>query len=155
MLVHRSGAVTKTFDNNDRLLLGLHLDTWFKQMAHERIWTNNRIAINMGASSRRLLVMDVGLDQIVGLLRTPEDPHPERRGASELGRDFMWRHPDYPVLSIEIRPGEAYIAATENIIHDASTADMAHRDVMLTLLGRFHRDRALPYVDQPALPAAA
>jgi hypothetical protein len=38
-----------------------------------------------------------------------------------LGRAFLSRYPDVPVMRCRVKPGEAYIAPTENIVHDGSS----------------------------------
>ena len=56
-------------------------------------------------------------------------------GATALGQAFMQRYPDYPVIKVRVAPGEAYIAPTENMIHDASTVAKRVPDLHLTFLG--------------------
>ena len=40
-------------------------------------------------------------------------------------------------MRVVVRPGEAYIAPTEDVIHDGDTEAITTADVALTLLGRF------------------
>jgi hypothetical protein len=48
------------------------------------------------------------------------------------------RHwPDYPVVKLRIRPGEAYIAQTENLIHDGSTLGQRGFDLAFMADGFF------------------
>ena len=47
----------------------------------------------------------------------------------------MRAFPDYPVVRLTIRPGEAYIAPTENLIHDGSTLGMTSPDLALHMIG--------------------
>ncbi len=49
----------------------------------------------------------------------------------------MKRYPDYPVIKVRVAPGEAYIAPTENMIHDGSTVGKQYPDIHLTLFGYF------------------
>jgi hypothetical protein len=49
----------------------------------------------------------------------------------------MRAYPDYPVTALTIHPGEAYIAATENLIHDGSSMGLTDPDVLFTILGEF------------------
>jgi hypothetical protein len=58
-------------------------------------------------------------------------------GPSAIARDFMRAFPSYPAVRLRIRPGEAYIAPTENIAHDGSTIGMDAMDITLTVIGRF------------------
>ena len=38
-----------------------------------------------------------------------------------LGRKFLRVFDDYPITRIRVKPGDAYIAPTENIVHDGCT----------------------------------
>ena len=63
---------------------------------------------------------------IAGLLAKEMGPHrkPPRR-FSLIGREFMERFPDVPVVRCRIGPGDAYIAPTENLVHDGSHSGKA------------------------------
>ena len=54
----------------------------------------------------------------------------------ELQHKFFDRFSDYPVFMLSIEPGEAYIAPTENIIHDGSTYFKQHCDIAAVILGQ-------------------
>jgi len=53
----------------------------------------------------------------------------------------MQAFPDQFVLRLGVAPGEAYIAPTENLIHDASSMWMGDSDLSLTILAQL-RGRA-------------
>jgi hypothetical protein len=55
---------------------------------------------------------------------------------TDIARDFMRHYNDYPVVRVMIRPGEAYLAPTENIIHDGSSANKNLRDLHITWRGK-------------------
>ncbi len=130
--VSLTGLPALTTDYDDPLLWGLHVDSWFKQPVDGRRGTFGRMGVNIGVEPRRIQIIDIGLDRIVDMV-------PGGRGMSayDLGRAFMRLYPDYPVLAVTVRPGEAYIAPTENVIHDGNSVDMAAPDVLLTWLGNF------------------
>jgi hypothetical protein len=52
-------------------------------------------------------------------------------------QDFMTLFPSYPVVRVRIHPGEAYVAPTENILHDGSSIDMNAMDITFSIRGRF------------------
>jgi hypothetical protein len=54
-----------------------------------------------------------------------------------VGHDFMRSFPGYPVLRVRIRPREAYIAPTDNLIHDGSSVGKNYPDIAVHLLGYF------------------
>ena len=43
----------------------------------------------------------------------------------------------YPVVRLQIDPGEAYIMPADNLLHDASTERTRFPDITLTFLGYF------------------
>jgi hypothetical protein len=67
------------------------------------------------------------------------DPRIKDSG-SGLAHLFFETFPDYPVVRIRVAPGEAYIAPTENMVHDGSTDEQSQIDVTLTVLGTFPPD---------------
>lgn len=76
-------------------------------------------------------------------LSDPQDIYEDFRGLS-LGQRFMRACPDYPVVRLQIEPGEAYILPTDNLMHDASTADNSFPDITVTYLGYFsHSESSL------------
>lgn len=144
VMVQQGGLVTSTIDRTDGKLLGLHLDSWSQLPGQERPRAINRIAINLGPAPRHLLLLDVGLDQVLALLGGAEPG----ANPTATARHFLAAHPDYPVLSLEVRPGEAYVAATENLIHDGSSLASPGPDMIFTLLGDFNRAAVVPHLLQ-------
>jgi hypothetical protein len=49
---------------------------------------------------------------------------------------FLHKFPEYPVVRLAVLPGEAYIAPTENMIHDGTTEGMRVLDQQVTVRGR-------------------
>lgn len=127
---------TTTRDHETNKFIGLHVDSWSRLGSMQRDRAPNRIAINLGQSPRYLLFMDLSVAEIVQLTAHDGDGDKELN-PTETGRIFMRRFNRYPVLRLQILPGEAYIAPTENLIHDGSTAGSATPDIMLSLLGQF------------------
>jgi len=140
--VNKPGMPTTTDDPSDDKLLGLHVDGWSHLGVEHRNDACNRMCINIGQESRRLFFINLPLRRIDEIL-SEIDIYPVGASASEIGRIFMQNFPDYPVVSLEIAPGEGYIAPTENVVHDGSTSLMTKPDVTMTWLGRF-----LPHTDQ-------
>lgn len=139
LLVNRSGWATITGDKFDDKRIGLHLDSWSQRPSEQRADAPNRICINAGREPRRLLLVNLPLPRILALLAQRKLLRPEA-GATEIGQLFMRTFPDYPVLSIEVRPGEAYIAPTENTIHDGASDRMQRPDITYTVVGHFRAD---------------
>jgi tryptophan 7-halogenase len=140
LLVNRSGYLTITGDKFDKKRIGLHLDGWSELSSHQRDDAPNRLCINLGEQPRRLLYVNLPLRNVIA--------HLERSGQTllglgptDIGRAFLRAFPDYPVVSVEVHPGEAYVAPTENIIHDGASDRMTAPDITLTILGHFLKER--------------
>ncbi len=135
IVVSDTGLPTLTSDLEDHLLWGLHVDSWFGRATDARSDAPNRMGVNIGTQPRRMQIIDLGLDEIAALL--PDPPGAPPASAYDLGRRFMLTFPDYPVTALTIHPGEAYIAATENLIHDGNSMGLTDPDVLFTILGEF------------------
>lgn len=148
-LVQPGGLRTATLDPNDDKRQGLHVDSWSRNGLLERTTAPNRICLNLGSAPRRLLMLDLGFDQIAGMMSGAPIDNP-----TDIARAFLALHPTYPILAVEVQPGEAYIAATENLVHDGSTIGSSAPDVTLTLLGEFRRSDAERHFIQVEATAA-
>jgi hypothetical protein len=140
--LNRSGLITTTVDAIEFLPnkphVGLHLDSWEKAPLRRRHLSSNRICINLGHEPRYFLFINLSLMKMFELLglSTAVDISHYYRG-NELPDKFMKTYPDYPVIKLALAPNQAYIAPTENIIHDASTLDKKELDLSLTFIGKF------------------
>ena len=57
--------------------------------------------------------------------------------ADRVGQAFLKRFPGYPVVKIRLKPGEAYIAPTENMLHEGSSLHIDETGFQFILLGHF------------------
>jgi len=131
------GKLTTTYDRGPRYV-GLHIDSFYDAPPQLRAASANRICFNLGAEDRWLLFVNVPVGDIAARMRAlyPDDLAVQGSG-SVLGHRFLQAFPDYPVVKVRVAPGEAYIAPTENMIHDGSTYGMRSIDVKMTILGHF------------------
>lgn len=116
------------------LMVGLHIDSWFNaSMTNRSSGLPNRMCVNLGPERRFFMFMNLPLPVMREMLgRMPTDP-------VTFPVEFMEAFPDYPVVKLEVGPGEAYIAPTEIIIHDATTIGKEYTDATFTILGNFDR----------------
>jgi hypothetical protein len=115
---------------------GLHVDNWDGLDLHSRHLAANRICINIGKSDRYFLFLPVSLMGMASLLATEMGPDWETpRRYTVIGRQFMERFPDMPVVRCRLGPGEAYIAPTENLVHDGSSIGQSEIDEQFTIRG--------------------
>ena len=135
---------TVTVDPRSRKLIGLHADDWYRFPLNTRHRSPNRICFNIGGQARFFLFINLSMVAICEAVSTAgSDASWERIGSTSMGRLFMKLYPCYPIIRIRVDPGEAYIAPTENVIHDGSSVAMSVLDLSLSLRGQFKLAPAL------------
>lgn len=123
---------------SDRELIGLHNDGTQLMTIETAHTFENRISINLGKDSRYFLFVNLHLVEAHKMLQ-------ERMSADEfklvnisnIPKYFFSNFPDYPVIRIEQKPYQYYIAATYNCFHDGSTLGSKHLDITMTYFGKF------------------
>jgi hypothetical protein len=132
-----SGTPTLTTGRHERFT-GLHVDSWYQHALADRAGSPNRISINLGPRDRFFLCVNLPVQRLAELLA---QQHPYEDGHRDAGfglpRSFLRRFPDYPVTRIRIRPGEAYLSPTENIIHDGYAPPQGQIDLQFSCRGYF------------------
>ena len=151
---------TVTFNGAEKCYIGLHLDSWDRMPLAKRAQSTNRICINIGQEDRYLLFINLTLMDMLEILRSKsrslfefsrikqlienmlgkkliESKFTESMNPYHVGPLFMDSYSSYPVIKIRVSPGEAYIAPTENMIHDGSTLGKTFLDRHLTIRGYF------------------
>ena len=115
---------------------GLHVDNWDQTDLDSRHLATNRICINVGEEDRYFLFLPLSLMDITSVLSEEMGPQWKASGRYTLiGRQFMERFPGMPVIRCRIAPGEAYIAPTENLVHDGSSVGQSDVDEQFTVRG--------------------
>lgn len=140
VMVSEPNLTTVTYDPEQNHFVGLHIDSWFGSPWNTRHLAPNRIAVNVGLEPRYLVFMNLTIRQLYERLI---EVGYSSSSLTSLGPDFatlVTRHFDqYPIVRVKIYPGEAYIAPTENIVHDGSTIGNKYLDLNLTILGMLGR----------------
>jgi hypothetical protein len=132
------GLVSTTLNPRTSQYIGLHLDSFYSHPLETRHLSPNRLCINTGSESRFLLFINLTLQQMHEVLLEQLDKGIAHTwDETNVGNTFMRHFPHYPVIKVLLQPGEAYIAPTENLIHDSTTEGMSAPDVTVTLLGAF------------------
>ncbi|MFE3190804.1 hypothetical protein ACFXHA_17470 [Nocardia sp. NPDC059240] len=120
--------------------VGLHVDSWHDSPLAARATAPNRLSVNLGHHDRWLLCVNAPLHVMEralrerGLLDGADGPR------SGLGKRFMEVFPRYPVTKIAIHPGEAYIAPTENMLHDGYAQPHGQLDLQFCCRGYFRAE---------------
>ncbi|MEC8678484.1 MAG: hypothetical protein VXX85_06495 [Candidatus Margulisiibacteriota bacterium] len=125
-------ASTDSRQNNS--FVGLHFDTFSQSTFNKRHFAENRLVANIGLETRYLLFINLTVADICEMLNIDIDS--TNLSILELQHKFFDRFSDYPVFMLSIEPGEAYIAPTENIIHDGSTYFKQYCDIAAVILGQ-------------------
>lgn len=131
---NQPGMRTVSFNAETQEHVGLHLDSFDNLPDHRRAEASNRLSINLGEEDRQLLFLPI---EAIALLADVDNRSEPCLPGSRLATRYLTSRPETKVWSLRIRPGEAYIAPTENMIHDGSSSAMSVRDLHCTLRGYF------------------
>lgn len=116
------GLQTVTFNEQIEKFIGLHVDNWEGAALLNREALPNRLCVNIGSSHRYFLFVPCSLCSMIDVLERVHGRDwqiPPR--LTSIGRLFLEEYPSFPVIRCKVLPGEAYIAPTENLVHDASS----------------------------------
>jgi hypothetical protein len=133
--VHQPGLQTVTYDRSKNSFIGLHLDSWDRLPLASRHVSLNRVCVNVGCQTRYFMFLNLPLVGIAKILAGCKSG--SRRLPQTVGPAFLWHFPDYPIIRVRVDPGEAYIAPTDNLIHDATTIGATGMVHSFTVRGRF------------------
>jgi hypothetical protein len=126
-------TMTKAVDQNARI--GLHFDRWDRLSVDELEQSSNRISINLGPVDRHFIFLNQTAPGMAAMLE--RENLQVARDVRAIGAAFMSAFPEYPVVRLRLRPGEAYMAPTENVLHDGSSAGVRETNHYLSIRGRF------------------
>jgi hypothetical protein len=125
---------TVTINRDINRFNGLHVDNWDRIDLNSRHLASNRICINIGKGDRYFMFLPVSLMDMASLLAKEMGPHWKPPGRyTAIGRQFMERFPAVPAVRCWLAPGEAYIAPTENLVHDGSSLGQSEVDEQFTI----------------------
>ena len=137
-LINPGNRETTTINLSNGLFTGLHIDYWDKLELSAIEDARNRISFNLGRSSRYLLFINLTVRTLIQLIEDKKQIDYENYNQNNVVFDFLSLYPDYPVLKLEIKPFEGYIAPTENMIHDGSTLNIPTKDIQVFSQGYFN-----------------
>jgi hypothetical protein len=121
--------------------LGLHMDSWEGMPLSALDTAPNRICINFGKEPRYLIFVNLTMRKIYELTKAFHQIDLNTVGQDLLTITFFKHFPDYPVVRVKVNPYEAYIAPTENMIHDGNTEGVVSTDVHYTVRGYFNKKK--------------
>jgi hypothetical protein len=138
IVAHHPNRTSTTLDTRRKCHPGLHIDNWDNRSLQERHKATNRISINVGQQDRYLIYLNLELQRLYDLAKEGGADLSSVGIGTGLAREFMRLYPSYPVVKLRISPGEAYIAPTENMIHDGCTHGQIYVDLSLIIRGYFN-----------------
>ncbi len=110
-----AGLLTGTVNRAEGFLEGIHVDSWDGVALADRQASRLRLVFNFGPGDRWLLFVPKSLTEL-GF------PHfSEGREVSPSASDLFVSGKITHTWALRIKPGEAYLAATDAIFHDVST----------------------------------
>ncbi|PWN69287.1 hypothetical protein C1631_014625 [Chryseobacterium phosphatilyticum] len=115
---------------------GLHIDKSIFFTPHTAYKSDNRISINVSAESRFLYFINLTLRQIYTKIQKKNS---EKITSENIVEEFFKLYPHYPVLRLEIKPYQYYIAPTDNFIHDGTTLGNKFFDITMVYTGVFDK----------------
>lgn len=133
-VLYRAGLPTATFNVQSRRHVGLHVDIW-DRMGWRNAWRGgNRISINLTPSPRYFIFVPIQVSRLAALLMRNNPALTDHN--FNLAAEYLRRHPRALIYRLRVDPGEAYVAPTENIIHDGIPVATGV-DGTLVIRGRF------------------
>jgi hypothetical protein len=126
-----SGLHTSTLDVTIGRRIGLHVDSWDHMPLGIRHLARTRLCLNLGERMRSLLFLPFDVRAIAGAMVADSQAH-----SGNLGERFCAAFRNAPVLRLDIPPGWAYLAPTENLIHDGCSEPSEKPDLTAAWLGR-------------------
>ncbi|MEH0490469.1 MULTISPECIES: hypothetical protein [Streptomyces] len=124
---------TTTEDSTTGRRIGLHVDNFDRLPYARRHQGRRRLCLNLGPGPRYLLIGDHDIQQICRTLHADPDRHHPH--TEDIRRYVTAGHP-LRCLRIRLDPGDGYIAPTEFLAHDGSTAGIDQPSVAAFWLGQ-------------------
>ncbi|MDG4765655.1 hypothetical protein O7632_16335 [Solwaraspora sp. WMMD406] len=130
-VVHSPQQLSTAYNYAERVFMGLHLDNHQDYPLTERHLSYLLAGVNLGFAHRYVHFVNLRVVDLIRLLR--ETGHPVPITTHALKNAFFAAFGGYPVVRIRLRPGQAYVVNTQDVLHDGATNDVGLPDVsMLT-----------------------
>jgi hypothetical protein len=141
----RPGQRTTSVNKRTGKKVGLHIDTFEMVPIKDRLKEKYRCVVNIGTQPRKFIFDPRSGFEILSEIR--EQNCKDDFGSQSPTTALRIASGKFPLelYSMTVHPGEAYIAPTEVIPHDASTFKNQGNGATYTFRGHFQLDR-LPYL---------
>lgn len=121
----------------DKRYMGVHNDGTKYVPLHSLYQSGNRLSINLGKEPRYFLFINLTLTQALNMLKQKIDVKQHKIDIINISTWFFRYYPDYPVIRVEQKPYQFYIAPTDNCFHDGSTLGTRELDILMVYFGSF------------------
>lgn len=125
------------FKPSDVKYMGLHNDGTKLMSIYTAHKFGNRISINLSSESRSFIFVNLSMIQAFNMLKKKVSLNEKDINIANIPQIFFKHFPDYPVLKIDLKPYQYYIAPTDNCFHDGSTLGKVNLDICLIYFGSF------------------
>lgn len=130
-------VMPKGYKEEDKVYLGIHNDGTYYVPFRTIRNSGNRLTINLGLETRYFMFINLTMSQAYNMIRKNFDLTNHTVDVINISKYFYACFPDYPVLRIEQKPYEYYVAPTDNCFHDGCTLGNKELDIVLAYLGAF------------------
>lgn len=135
LVLNPPGIPSTAFNYDKGICVGMHIDDHQKLDFNKRESGFQLLNINLGEATRYICFVNYSFRDIFKKVREKTDEHIQ--SAKALKDLFFHFFPNTPLYRISILPKEAYIAVTQNFIHDGNTNNDGKLDISLLLGGEF------------------
>ncbi|GAA4681540.1 hypothetical protein GCM10023347_40510 [Streptomyces chumphonensis] len=136
-VVNRPGLISTAFDFDSGHFVGLHIDNHQRFPVHRRDSSQILFAVNIGFSHRYLIFAPWTVRGMLSRLGKPTESRSEDTDSVSLKEEYLSAFPREPLFRIRLEPGDAYLCAPQNLIHDGATNDSGSADVALLMSGDY------------------
>lgn len=133
LYVNPSNKSTIAFNEKINKFIGLHIDNSLNRKVNE-FDRPNRICFNISEESRFLIYSELKSSDLFEMAKCKNF-----RIVNDMDLvQFLYEYfPNHPLYKVEIKPGQAYIAPTDILIHDGSTLGNKKLDATFVVYGFF------------------
>ncbi|MFI7241655.1 hypothetical protein [Streptomyces qinglanensis] len=133
-VVHGPGLVSTAYNYEQRTFMGLHLDNHEDLPLTERHRSLLLTVANLGFTDRYVHFVNLRTADLTLMLAATGRAVPDTSHA--LKNAFFSAFPTHPVLRVRLRPGQAYLVNTQDVLHDGATNTEGLPDVSFLTANR-------------------
>lgn len=137
MVACNTTKLPKNFKPKDIKYMGMHNDGTQSMTIHTAHKFGNRISINLGNDTRSFLFVNLSMIQALNMIGKKIDLKKNNVNIANIPKFFFEHFPDYPVIRVQQKPYQYYIAPTDNCFHDGSTLGNKELDITMVYFGAF------------------